>query len=467
MQKPRQLVLTSKDHPGQSVLYVMSRDQRTTDNHALLAAQQEALSRKLPLVVQFNVLPNLGVRGREHFTFMIDGLMDVSENLQKHNIPFHITQGSATENILRVCKEIDPRTVYFDFSPLHGPRQVVEQVAKLAKGSVIVVDAHNIIPVWLASNKQEFAARTFRPKIHKLLEEYLVEPEVLQPHPYALQQKLVGLSLPKAKQQLQTIPNRGITPPCTPGEKQAKEHLRQFITTSLHSYATGRNDVANDHQSGFSPYLHFGHIASLRVALEVLYTVNKRPLLFDRAEMAQSGVTPDSYDGMNALFEEMIVRKELSDNFCLYAKSYTTLSGAPEWAQKTLDEHRADPRQYIYSLEQLEHSQTHDAAWNAAQTQLTASGKMHGYMRMYWAKKILEWTTSPEQAIDYALYLNDAYSLDGGDPNGYVGVLWSVAGLHDRPWTERPIFGKIRYMNEAGLRRKFDLQTYIEAWTKP
>ncbi|MFZ1483813.1 MAG: hypothetical protein WAS36_02280, partial [Candidatus Saccharimonadales bacterium] len=170
-------------------------------------------------------------------------------------------------------------------------------------------------------------------------------------------------------------------------------------------------------------------------------------------------------DGMNALFEEMIVRKELADNFCMYTEDVTSLDAAPNWAIETLTAHSHDLREHVYNLEEFEHAKTHDEIWNAAQLQLTKTGKMHGYMRMYWAKKILEWTPSAQTAVDYAVYLNDHYSLDGGDPNGYVGILWSMAGLHDRPWLERPIFGKVRYMNAAGLKRKFDTEAYVEKWS--
>ena len=166
----------------------------------------------------------------------------------------------------------------------------------------------------------------------------------------------------------------------------------------------------------------------------------------------------------DAYLEELIVRKELSDNFCFYNAHYDSLQGIKPWAIQTLQDHWGDEREYIYSLEQFEQAETHDPAWNAAQTEMVRAGKMHGYMRMYWAKKILEWTKDPEEAFEYAIYLNDRYELDGHDPNGYVGILWSIGGLHDRGWRERPVFGKIRYMNFKGLRRKFNIQAYIKAW---
>ena len=159
------------------------------------------------------------------------------------------------------------------------------------------------------------------------------------------------------------------------------------------------------------------------------------------------------------------MRRELSDNFCYYNDHYDSLQGASDWARNTLEKHSSDPREHVYTFDEFEQAQTHDAAWNAAQRQLTSTGKIHGYMRMYWAKKFLEWTEQPKTALKWAIKLNDRYSIDGQDPNGYVGCMWSITGVHDRGWTERDIFGKIRYMNFNGLKRKFDIEAYIEEYS--
>ncbi len=164
----------------------------------------------------------------------------------------------------------------------------------------------------------------------------------------------------------------------------------------------------------------------------------------------------------DAFLEELIIRRELSDNFCFYNPRYDSFDGFPEWARKTLNEHRKDRRPYLYSLEQFETAQTHDKLWNAAQTEMVKRGKMHGYMRMYWAKKILEWTPSPEVAMEVAIHLNNRYELDGRDPNGYAGIAWSIGGVHDRAWNERNIFGKIRYMSYNGCKSKFNIEGYVE-----
>ena len=246
------------------------------------------------------------------------------------------------------------------------------------------------------------------------------------------------------------------------GSAAGLDHLEDFIKNHLGDYASDRNVPTIDGLSGLSPYLHYGQISSLRVALEL--THDHTPLLIKEPRLAKYEGKATLGDSIDALLEELIVRKELADNYCFYNPNYKSLEGAKDWAKKTLAEHQDDKREYDYSLAQLEDYKTDDPAWNAAQAQMRKTGKMHGYMRMYWAKKILEWSSSPELAVKHANYLNDHYSIDGGDPNGYVGVLWSIAGLHDRAWFGRPVFGKIRYMNYNGLKNRFDVEAYIKKW---
>ena len=229
-----------------------------------------------------------------------------------------------------------------------------------------------------------------------------------------------------------------------PGESGASKTLRNFLETKLSRYDTDRNDPNRDGQSNLSPYLHFGQIGASRVALEVM----------------------QSMQDAGAFLEELIVRRELSDNFCYYNQNYDNVQGFPDWARSTLEEHARDRREYLYKLEELERGKTHDDLWNAAQLEMVQRGKMHGYMRMYWAKKILEWTESPAEALRAVIYLNDRYELDGRDPNGYVGAAWSLGGVHDRAWKERAIYGKVRYMSYNGSKRKFDVQAYIDTWKR-
>jgi len=214
-----------------------------------------------------------------------------------------------------------------------------------------------------------------------------------------------------------------------------------FIENKFDKYADLRNDPNSNVLSNFSPYSHFGQISAQRVAL-VLYGFGNHP-------------------STESFLDELIVRRELSDNYCYYNSNYDSFIGFPDWAKQTLNDHRADERDFVYSLRKFEEAKTHEDLWNAAQNELIRTGKMHGYMRMYWAKKILEWSKSPEEALKIAIYLNDKYELDGRDPNGYVGCAWAIGGVHDRAWGERAVYGKIRYMNRGGAKRKFDINKYI------
>lgn len=276
-----------------------------------------------------------------------------------------------------------------DFNPI----DLKNGFAKSANCAVFEVDSHNIVPARLISNKQEFSAATIRRKVYLNIAEFLTEfPDLFQTY-----------------------------------KGDAQLNLDGFIENKLELYAENKNDFNKDVTSHLSAYMHFGFISSLRIAIEVLKSKASR-------------------QNKEAFLEELIVRKELSDNFCLYAKGYKNFKGALNWAVSSLNSHKNDLRPYIYSLNEFEHGKTHDKAWNEMQLGLIKTGLIHGYLRMYWAKKILEWSKTPVEALKIAIYLNDKYALDGNDPNGYVGILWSIAGLHDRPFADRLVTGKIRYM---------------------
>eukprot|EP00878_Enallax_costatus_P010570 GHUV01011038.1.p1 GENE.GHUV01011038.1~~GHUV01011038.1.p1 ORF type:complete len:423 (+),score=110.07 GHUV01011038.1:141-1409(+) len=340
-----------------------------------------------------------------------------------------------------------------DYSPLRLGRQWRNQVADRIQVPFAEVDAHNIVPVWRASDKREYGARTIRHKIHKQLPEFLREyPDMPRPVPWpesAPQSPAVDWEA-----LLSEVRSRGPHVPevswCAPGEDAAAAALMGenggFLTAKrLSLYKEKRNDPAEPQGiSNMSPYLHYGQIAPQRCALEAA---------------KWRGKYKDSVEGF---LEELVVRRELTDNYCHYCPdTYDSLDACYDWAKETLAKHAGDKREFIYTRDQLEAASTHDELWNAAQLEMVHRGKMHGFMRMYWAKKILEWTRSPQEALDYTLYMNDKYFLDGRDPNGYVGVMWSIGGIHDQGWGERPIFGKIRYMNYAGCKRKFDIPKYI------
>jgi deoxyribodipyrimidine photo-lyase len=420
----------------------MSRDQRANDNWALLFAQELALKQKTPLVVVFCLVPEFLGAGRRQYAFMLKGLQEAEQSLAKKNIPFFLLSGSPAQKLLQFIRRYRIGALVKDFDPLRIKRKWTDAVVKKIDIPVYEVDSHNIVPCWIASWKQEYGAYTLRPKIHRFLLEFLEEIPPLKKYPFPWQERIIKPDWEKRIRSL-GIDNIPEVKWIRPGEKAAYEMMHDFITKKLHVYGEQRNDPMKDVQSNLSPYLHFGQISAQRVALEVSKTdVDKK--------------------SRESFLEELIVRRELADNYCFYNNNYDHVEGFPEWARKTLSDHRKDKRKYIYTLKQFENAETHDGLWNAAQMEMVRRGKMHGYIRMYWAKKILEWTISPEKAMEIAIYLNDRYELDGRDPNGYAGIAWSIGGVHDRAWNERPVFGKIRYMSYAGCKAKFDVKKYIE-----
>ncbi|HRZ39777.1 MAG TPA: deoxyribodipyrimidine photo-lyase [Candidatus Omnitrophota bacterium] len=421
------------------VVYWMSRDQRLNDNWALLYAQDKALALRQPLEVVFVLEPSfLGATWRQYY-FMLEGLKELELSLQAKNISFQLILGGTAGLRDFLCKR-KAGFLITDFDPLRFKQQRLKTVLNSVKIFTHCVDAHNIVPCWEASEKLEFGAYTIRPKIHRKLDQFLEKFPRIKKHPFGKAGKPVDWK--KAENSL-TI-DRSVTPikNFPPGESSALKILNAFLSKRLPAYHDSRNDPCLDGQSGLSPYLHFGQISAQRVAFEA------------QASDARQA-------SKDAFLEELIVRRELSDNFCFYNPNYDHVEGFPAWAKKTLEEHRRDRREFVYSPDQFEQAQTHDPLWNACQTEMLKSGKMHGYMRMYWAKKILEWSSSPETALSIAIDLNDRYELDGRDPNGYAGIAWAIGGVHDRAWGERAVFGKIRYMNDNGCRRKFDTAAYI------
>lgn len=427
------------------VVYWMQRDQRVQENWALLYAQQEAVQRKVPLVVIFVVLPTLGDSSWRHYAFMFQGLQEITQELQALNISFVALAGDPAAVVPEYLTATNAGELVTDFSPLREPRHAVETVAQQIKIKFSEVDAHNIVPCWVASNKLEYAAYTFRPKVLRKLPEYLTNFPELTKHPVGKAttvanwaQLEAGVLVTKEVPSVSWI---------TPGPKAAKAALTRFIKTKLDGYSTDRNDPTRAALSNLSPYLHFGHLSAQHI-------VNKVVKAFDASK-----------ESRDMFIEELVVRRELADNYCFYNPFYDTVAAAPLWARKTITQHKKDEREYVYTLEEFEMAKTHDDLWNAMQTQMVLEGKMHGWCRMYWAKKILEWTESVPVAIRYALYLNDKYELDGTDPNGVVGVMWSMCGVHDRAWPERPVFGQVRYINYAGAKRKFDIKAFVEQYS--
>jgi deoxyribodipyrimidine photo-lyase len=437
--------LTENPEGKGPILYWMSRDQRINDNWALLYAQEQALKKKVPLIVIFCLLNDFKEATFRTYRFMLEGLRQVEKSLESLNIPFFLKKGTPENFIPKFIQEHDAGMLITDFSPLRMKQSWNENIKKEISVPFYEVDAHNIIPVWEASDKKEYAAYTLRSKIEEKLEDYLVEFPKNKSHKHVWEQESPTIEWENIFKELKSLDDSLPEITFESGEKAAKGMLDEFLNHRFEKYNDLRNDPNKDATSNLSPYLHFGQIASQRVVLEA-QKVKKI------AELK------------NSFYDEIIVRKELSDNFCFYEPNYDKFDGFHSWAQKTLNEHRDDSREYYYTKEEFENAETHDDAWNAAQLEMVKTGKMHGYMRMYWGKKILEWTKSPEKALEIAIYLNDKYELDGRDPNGYAGIAWSIGGIHDRAWKERKVYGKVRYMSYNGLKRKFALEKYINKY---
>lgn len=442
----RERVTVTNNKPvasGAYVLYWMQQAQRVQDNHALEYAIDQANELELPVVVAFGLTDAYPEANERHYAFMLEGLKETKASLDRRGIAMVVRRGSPDEVALTMARRA--ALVVMDKGYLRLQREWRRRVSEEAPCKVVEVESDAIVPVETASDHEEYAARTLRPKLHRLLTAFLVPlaPRRVKHRGSGLDVESLEVDSPQAVlQRLKLDRTVGPTPLYRGGALEAEARLNRFLQERLSHYGEGRNDPARDYQSDLSPYLHFGQISPLRVALAVA----------DAAAGRESSA--------EALLEELIVRRELSLNFVHFNPRYDAYDDLPAWALATLEKHRGDAREHLYTEEELAAASTHDPYWNAAMTEMVVTGKMHGYMRMYWGKKILEWSVDARTAFETALRLNNRYFLDGRDPNSYAGVAW-LFGKHDRPWGERPIFGTVRYMNAKGLDRKFDMPAYL------
>jgi deoxyribodipyrimidine photo-lyase len=414
------------------VLYWAQVNRRVAWNHGLAYAVQLANQAGLPVLFYEGLTFDYPYASERFDRFILEGVAETRRQLERAGIGYvfyHRQKRSDPNDVLyRLTK--DAAALITDDYPLWPARLFNPRVASKLDIPYYAVDSSCIVPM-SCFEKREYAAYTIRPKIRKLL------PKYLRPMPAMRVRRKFEGKLPN--------PVAYAVPPSTNypgGSRAAHLRLRRFLKRSLHRYANSSNQPSENATSGLSPYLHFGHISALEVALAVQDYASEHKLL------------PDEF------LEELIVRRELAFNFARFTERLDSLDVLPDWARKTLAKHAGDKRDRVYSRDQFEQAQTHDPLWNAAQKELLFTGKIHGYYRMYWGKKIIEWSRTPEDALATAIYLNDRYALDGRDPNSYTNILWCF-GLHDRPWVERPIFGQVRYMSYDGMRRKTDVDAYI------
>ncbi len=428
---------------NQYVVYWMQSSQRFEYNHALQYAIRKANELEKPLIVYFGVTDSFPEANERHYKFMLEGLSEVFSELKKRNIRMLIELSSPEKGALEISRSA--ALVVVDRGYLRLEREWRTDLADNAACSVIQIETDVIVPVEAASDKEEYSAATLRSKLIKILDKFtceLVESEISLS---SLDSELSfdEFNIDDIDQALERLDiDRSVDPVdgFIGGNSKAKSLLDAFIENKLSQYSQLKNEPGLDYSSNLSPYLHFGQISPLYIYRRFLEV---------------------EHENKEDFLEELVVRRELSMNFVYYNDKYDIFHSLHLWAQATLSEHLNDKREYLYTLEELENAKTHDPYWNAAQQEMFVTGKMHGYMRMYWGKKILEWSETPEEAFSRALLLNNKYNLDGRDPNGFTGVAWCF-GKHDRGWKERAIFGKVRYMNANGLERKFDMQKYLE-----
>jgi deoxyribodipyrimidine photo-lyase len=427
---------------GRCVVYWMQRAQRASDNPALDLAISSANLLGKPVVTLFVLVPFRRANHR-HYQFLAEGLPEIAEDLERRGVGFALRR----DRVDAFAAEIDACLVVGDENPLREPEAWRRRVGRELRVPLYTVDADVVVPTQLIG-REHWAAYTIRPRIHEHLAAFLVKPRDVRPHVRWTPPRIIASIDPAGDVLAELSIDRAVSPVSSMrgGPRAARARMRAFVRDKLDGYAARRNMPELDGTSGLSPYLHFGHLGPRALAVAV-----------DEADVPAADRA--------AFLEELIVRRELAINFVRYNDAYDRLDGCPDWARTTLRRHARDTR-LVIPADRLRAGESPDPLWNAAQRQMTERGWMHGYLRMYWAKRLLEWTRSPDDAFALAIELNDAYELDGRDPNGYAGIAWAIGGKHDRAFRERPVFGKVRFMSFASVSKKFDSKTYLHRYGK-
>ncbi len=440
------------DADGTCVVYWMQRTHRGEDNPALDVAIAAGNALRKPVVVFFGLLPFVAGGNLRHYRFLVDGLPDVGAALRRRRVGF-VVRRYPHHRLLPFVERLRPALVVGDENPLRQAEAWRERVSIELRAPFWTVDADVVVPSRLI-HAEQYAARTIRPRLQRHLARFLVVPPETHAHvawhaPASIETATAGAGA--GADLLEGLPIDDSVAPVAGlrgGTTEARRRLRAFIETRMARYDSDRNRPECDGTSMLSPYLHFGHIGPREVALAV-----------------RDADVPAA--ASEVFLEQLVVRRELAVNFVLFNRDYDRLAGCEPWARRTLAQHERDERAALYTPEQLEAAATADPLWNAAQAQMVTTGWMHGYLRMYWAKRLLEWTRTADEAHRIAVRLNDRYEVDGRDPNGYANIAWAIGGKHDRPWPPRPIFGSVRSMSHQRTMRKFDAQRYIARFGPP
>ncbi len=447
MEKQRVKMLNEKEIKDETyVLYWMQQAQRARYNHALTYAIEQAKELNKPLIVCFGLMGNYPEANARHYTFMLEGLQEVQEDLASRDIKFILRYGHPTEVVKTLAQKA--ALVVCDRGYLKHQRKWRKDLAKDLEVKLVQIETDVIVPVEVASEKEEYAARTIRKKIMTQLDTFKDLPKEPRVSKQSLTLSLTGediSDIPKVLKKLNVNKNpAAVSGYLKGGTNEAKKRFKRWLENSYAVYDENRNQPATDDVSMMSAYLHFGQI-SAHWLLEQLK--NRR------------GENREAYT------EELVVRRELAINFVYYNDAYDSLKAIPDWAAETLETHKSDKREKVYTKDELENAETADAYWNAAMNTMKATGYLHNHMRMYWGKQILIYTNTPQYAHKVVLELNNKYFLDGRDANSYANIAW-LFGNHDRGWTERDVFGKVRSMTKGGLERKIDTDAFLEKTKK-
>lgn len=458
---------------GEFVLYWMIAARRPGWSFALQRAVEHARELGVPLVV----LEALGCSYRwasdRIHAFVIEGMVANQRAFARRPVtyyPYVEPEAGAGKGLVDALARRACCVVTDDFPCFELPRYVA---AVAARSPVLVekIDGNGLLPM-RAADKVFARAHDFRRFLQRTLSDHFED--------FPVEDPLARVRLPRLEALPEDVTARWVPtdlkavdigalpidhevlpgPNVQGGSAAAHEMLLEFLGSRLGSYGEERNSAART-TSALSPYLHFGHISSheifAEIALREAWDPSKVSTLVDGRRAGWWGMSPPA----EAFLDQLLTWRELGFNMCWQRDDYDRYESLPDWARATLEEHATDPREYVYDLAEFEQAQTHDEIWNAAQRQLVQTGRMHNYLRMLWAKKILEWSASPREALDVMIELNNKFALDGRNPNSYSGIFWCL-GRYDRAWgPERPIFGKIRYMSSDSTRRKLKLTDYL------
>ncbi|SOV11661.1 deoxyribodipyrimidine photo-lyase, putative [Plasmodium sp. gorilla clade G2] len=445
----------SCDYNKNNVLLLLTRDFRIKDNWALIYAYEQAKKKKTNLYA-CTYLNRKEEFPKRHIDIKLKVLKNLEENMKKQlNIPFYVLAIYMIDEFMEFLRIHEIKTIICDFNPLNETKTFIQNLVELSnkkKIKIIQVDSHNIVPMWITSNIEENSSRTIKPKIQTHLSTFLIEfiqlemfdQTIKYPEPFSISEVFNKLTVYIPCPVLLNFV-------CT--EEKAHETLQNFCSYKLEKYNLKKNDPNSEMTNLLTPYINFGIISSQRCVLEVNKYAHNFPSI-------------NTIRGKETFNEEIVMKKELADNFCYYNKNYDNFNGGKDWAKDSLKKHDADKREYLYDYEDFKNAKTHEDLWNCAQLQLINEGIIHEFLRMYWCKQILNWSGNSKTALKYAMKLNDDFSIDAKSPYGYVSIMSSIMAVHDQSWNERNIFGKIRYMNYNSCKRHFDINYYMQKYPR-